>query len=113
MKRKILYWCLLLCAMSILAAFPMPQDVRYGTGSWDAETLGNHRAGLRVSRGSEFVSVRIPWRRLDTEPDKENIIIAESTGKKITNIYRMRIDRSEGLMVFQAQNAGTYYYYPP
>ena len=45
-------------------------DIPYRTGTWDAETRGNHRAVLRVAAEADAVRVRIPWRRRDLEPER-------------------------------------------
>ncbi|MBZ5495793.1 MAG: DUF6067 family protein [Acidobacteriia bacterium] len=107
-----------LCLISLLPAFAAPlcaQQVRYGTGTWDAETLGNHRAVLKVAEKAAAVWAHIPWRRRDAEPEKKNIIvIEENTGKKVANLRRINVNRSYGDIVFQALNPGTYdvYYLP-
>ena len=80
---------------SHLAAAPLfPQQVRYGTGSWDAETLGNHRVVLRVTEKADAVWAHIPWRRRDLEPEKKKIIVRDEAGKKVTNLLRIEINRS-------------------
>jgi len=91
------------------------QEVRYGTGSWDAEKLGNHRVVLMVSEKADMVSVEIPWRRRDPDPEKKNIIVLEErTGKRVGNLIRVEISRSYGFIAFQAQSPGIYYvYYMP
>jgi hypothetical protein len=98
-----------------MAAPLFPQQVHYGTGSWDAETLGNHRAVLKVAERADAVWAHIDWRRRDLEPEKKNIVvIEEGTGKKITNLLRINVNRSYGDIVFQSPNAGSYdvYYLP-
>lgn len=109
--RNVCLWVLLLSALTPLSS----QEVRYGTGTWDAESLGNHRAVLLVREKAETVVATIPWRRRDSEPEKKNIIVVEeSTGKRVTNLLRLSINRSSGVMAFQAPNAGAYdvYYLP-
>ena len=99
--------------MLLATAAPLPgQPVPYSTGSWDADTLGNHRAVLRVTEKADAVWAHIPWRRRDAEPEKINIIvIEESTGRKVANLLRMNVNRTYGDIVFQAQNPGTYHVY--
>ncbi len=102
--------------MFACAALPLAgQQVRYGTGSWDAETLGNHRAVLRVAEKGDAVWAHIPWNRRDAAPEKKNIIVVEEAGgRKITNLLRLNVNRSYGDIVFQAPDPGTYgvYYMP-
>jgi len=105
-----------LMVMLSATAAPLPgQQVPYGTGSWDADTLGNHRAVLQVAEKAEAVRARIPWRRRDAEPEKINVIvIEESTGRRVANLLRLEVNRTYGDIVFQAQNPGTYHvYYMP
>ena len=116
MKPKIVYAGICLVALSICATFPLfPQQVRYGTGNWDTETLGNHRAVLNVAEKADVVRAHIPWRLRDSEPEKKNILIIEaSTGSRVTNLLRLDVNRAFGDILFQAQVPGTYYvYYMP
>jgi hypothetical protein len=101
-----------LAALLAPALQVLPQEVRYGTGSWDPDSFGNHRAVLEVEKNSDAVWARIPWRRRDPEPERKNIIIVEGkTGRRVTNLCRVDINRAFGDIVFQAQNTGTYYVY--
>ncbi|MFC1725999.1 glycoside hydrolase domain-containing protein [candidate division KSB1 bacterium] len=90
--------------------------VMYGTGTWDGDSLGNHRAVLNVSDDSEAVSAHIEWRRRDKNPDKiETIITSAATGERVKNICRVNIKREYADIVFQpAAGTGEYYiYYMP
>jgi hypothetical protein len=90
-------------------------EVPYGTGNWDAQTFGNHRAVLAVGQAADAVWAHIPWRRRDVRPETKNIILIETdTGNQITNLARLAIASDFGDLVFQAPRAGTYYaYYLP
>ena len=98
-------------------------DIPYTTGEWDADSLGNHRAVVRVEardKGSESipdaVRVRIPWRRRDLEPEKKNIIVIDATtGTRIENLARVNVNREYGDIVFQPVTVpGDYFvYYMP
>jgi len=99
--------CLFTALAAVAVAFP-PQEVRYGTGSWDSETLGNHRAVLQVSEQAEAVWAHIPWRRRDAEPEKKNVIVVEErTGGRVSNVLPLDVKQSYGDILFQAPNAGT------
>ncbi len=99
--------CLILC-VGISA-----EEIPYGLGQWDEDTLGNHRAVVRVTDSADAVRVRIPWRRRDFLPEKKNIIIVDAaTGKKVLNLLRLDINREFGDIVFQPQTVpGDYYVY--
>src|SRR5512137_1610017 len=106
---------LVVCAAapSSSLAFGLSNDlILYGTGTWDAATLGNHRVVLKVDQKADAVWARIRWRRRDTDPQKKNLIlIEESTGQRVTNVFRVAVSNACGDIVFQALNAGTYYLY--
>ncbi len=91
------------------------QEVPYGTGKWDTDTLGNHRAVLKVAGPAEIVRARIDWRRRDLEPEKKNIILIEgNTGARVKNLLPLKVSRPFGEILFQAQSPGAYYaYYLP
>ena len=53
-----LLWLALLAVPGII-----PETTAFGTGVWDADRLGNHRAVIFVAEAADAVWVRIPWRR--------------------------------------------------
>lgn len=83
---------------------------QYGTGTWDSDTLGNHRAVVRVSGSADAVWAHIEWRRRDKDPEnKEIIIIDGKTGKRVQNVARINVTRECGDIVFQpVSGAGEY-----
>jgi len=90
-----------------------PKPESYGIGTWDAASLGNHRAVLRVEKKADAVFARIPWRRRDINPqDKAVLVYDASTGKRTLNLYLVDINREFGDIVFQPQTApGDYFVY--
>lgn len=90
--------------------------------SLDAE-LGNHRIILEAPAG-KYVRVYLPWRRRDMNPECIGMRIRYTPeGKEaengigsdeVTNIRVEKIEREEGIIVFEAPAAGKYelYYYP-
>ncbi len=86
---------------------------RYGTGTWEPDSLGNHRAVVRVDSGGEALYVRIPWRRRDPSPEKVAVIVMDArTQLRVHNVARMEINREFGDFVFQAPTVpGDYYFY--
>ncbi|MCC6928998.1 MAG: hypothetical protein IT359_08430 [Gemmatimonadaceae bacterium] len=87
--------------------------LRYGTGNWEPDSLGNHRAVVHVESGGEAVYVRIPWRRRDATPDKVAIVVIDArTQLRVHNVARMEINREYGDLVFQAPTVpGDYHFY--
>jgi hypothetical protein len=93
-----------------------PPAVPYTTGSWDADTLGNHRVVLEVSTAGDAVRVHVPWRRRDTSPEKKNLILIDGlTGTRVVNVIRVSITREAGDLVFQPLSGKARYflYYLP
>ena len=106
MTKRLLF--ALLLVPSALAA----QDVPYRLGRWDADSLGNHRAVLRVTAPAKAVQVTIPWRRRDTQPAARQIIITTSSGRRVTNAIPIEVDRERGTLAFEpTAGAGEYFVY--
>ena len=97
------------------AAKPPSDSLRYGVGTWEADSLGNHRAVLRVSAAGDAVFAHIPWRRRDKTPDSVNVVVISSaTQRRVMNVARLAITREYGDIAFQATAPGEYYaYYLP
>ncbi len=91
----------------------LPAEIPYGTGTWDAASLGNHRIVVQVSERADAVAVHVSWRRRDYEPHKKNIFVLDAkTGKRILNLFPVNINREFGNLVFQPRTVpGEYYIY--
>ena len=94
-------------------AAPAAASVPYSTGTWNADTFGNHRVVIEVAAASDAVRVRIPWRRRDTAPEKKNLIVVDAqSGVRVANVLRVSITREVGDLVFQPTSGkGRYYVY--
>ncbi|MFM9907739.1 MAG: glycoside hydrolase domain-containing protein [Chitinophagaceae bacterium] len=81
--------------------------------SWDADSLGNHRAVIHFSGDGKIAFVKIPWRRRDVNPEKKRIIVQDGqTGLKILNVKTLSISRETGEIYFEPRSGtGTYYIY--
>ena len=92
---------------------PLPSPQLYGTGTWDSDSLGNHRVVVRVEKANDAVWADIPWRRRDEDPENKDIIIIDAkTGQRISNVYRVLSNREKAEIVFQPATApGDYYIY--
>lgn len=93
----------------------MPADeVPYAAAAepWD-ESLGNHRALIRVDDPADAVWVRIPWRRRDLEPHKKAVIvIAAASNQRIDQVLAVTINREFGDILFRpATTPGDYWVY--
>jgi hypothetical protein len=97
----------------LLAGSVLAQNHPYGTGTWDANSLGNHRIVLQVDDQADAVLADIPWRRRDPDPEQKRlIVIDEATGDQIKNVVAARITRERGEVVFQPRTVpGRYHVY--
>lgn len=106
---------ILYCLLSglYLQAQVLPSGKLYGTGTWDADSLGNHRVVVVVDKPADAVLATVEWRRKDLDPQNKNLIVVDSaSGKRVMNVCRFTIDREKGEIAFQPQTVpGTYYIY--
>lgn len=110
--KTIKFYFFIALVMFFLGNSTEAQVLKYTTGTWNADTLGNHRAVLKVAVKFDAVYAHIDWRRRDHHPEKIDIIVVEaSTGKRIRNVVRQNINREFGELIFQAPSAGLYYFY--
>jgi hypothetical protein len=113
LNRGVLFTISILIFTAFLSSFGEAQDIPYGTGQWDADSFGNHRAVISVTELSDVIWAHIPWRRRDTEPGTKNIIVVDAqTGRKLANVFRVNINRESGDLLIQPQTVpGKYYVY--
>ena len=99
-----------------LACAAAGPETAYRVVSWDEVDKGSHRAIVRVDESAPAVRAHIPWRRRDLNPgDKDVRVFAASTGDRVTNVVRIRVDAESGDIVFEpAAGPGLYevYYLP-
>ena len=95
MKKIVVSFLCLLC-FGFSYAQDKPNSSLYGTGNWDADSLGNHRVVVSVNQPTDAVLAKMEWRRRDFDPEKENIIVVDAkTGERITNVCRFAIGREK------------------
>jgi hypothetical protein len=83
----------------------------YGTGEWNADSLGNHRVVVSIEKPSDAVLAKLDWRRRDLQPEAKDLYIIDAqTGKRIENVFRFAVNREEGDIVFQPQTVPGKYY---
>ncbi len=83
---------------------------------WNADSLGNYRAVLKVTDKGNIAIAHIYWRRRDSDPDKKRIIIEDGrTHKRITNVEIFENTRFNADFLFEPiSGPGIYYaYYMP
>ena len=97
----------------LLCARLQAQTVRYtaGNGSWNPDSLGNHRALVHVSTAGPAARVVIPWRRHDSDPAAKKIIVQDAaTGKLILNQKTGQLSAESGELLFEPVSGVGYYY---
>ncbi|WP_288204960.1 glycoside hydrolase domain-containing protein [uncultured Parabacteroides sp.] len=111
--KQLLFTLFCLFTYSSLQAQVVPTDELYGVGTWNADSLGNHRVVVAVDKPADAVLATIDWRRRDLNPEAKNLIVVDAaTGERITNVCRFTIDRERGEVAFQPQTVpGEYYIY--
>lgn len=111
--KTILFTLLSLLIAGNVSAQPAPTCDLYGTGSWDSDSLGNHRIVVSVDKPADAVLATLEWRRRDLNPESKNLIVVDAaTGKRVTNVCRFTINREKGEVAFQPQTIpGDYYIY--
>ena len=111
--KQLLFTLFCLFTYSSLQAQAVPTDELYGVGTWNADSLGNHRVVVAVDKPADAVLATIDWRRRDLNPEAKNLIVVDAaTGERITNVCRFTIDRERGEVAFQPQTVpGEYYIY--
>jgi hypothetical protein len=99
---------ILLVVVSTAAA----QDVPYGIGDWP-DSLGHHRARVRVEQAADAVWVHLPWRRRDATPQHiDTIVVDAATNTRVANVLVVNSQRQFGDLVFQPVTVpGEYYVY--
>ena len=111
--KRLIVACFLLCAIQSTIA----QKVKYvsSNNSWNADSLGNHRAVVIFNGSGNVAKTTIPWRRHDSAINKRIIIQDAKTGNKIINSSTGKINDEQGEIYFEPLSGkGIYYvYYMP
>ncbi len=113
----------LLTALLFICNLCSAQSLKYinGNNSWNADSLGNHRFIVKLSREQLVINksvahVNIPWRRHDDNVAQKRIIIVGENGTKpIDNIKIVSANNEQASILFEpSEGAGSYYvYYMP
>ncbi len=109
-------WSLLVFLLAGLTARCQMVTYTSATKPWNADSLGNHRAVIRVGSAAAAAHVVIPWRRHDPQPETKRIIVQDArTGQLIRHQKSGHLDAESGEIWFEpVSGAGDYYvYYMP
>lgn len=135
MKKTFLLPAILPALLLILAAGTVPLRPEYGaspdtwpgkgTGTekgvaytydcpdepWE-ESLGNHRAVIRVPRAARSAHLVYHWRRHgESVADHRFLLIDAASGDTVRNVLRRQVDNEVCDIVFGPVEKGTYYFY--
>lgn len=89
------------------------QSVPYGVPPqpWP-ESLGNHRAVLRVGVGGQAVRAHVEWRRRDRDPETKRIVVTTAADEPIANAVALNVTRIAADVVFKpTAGPGEYHVY--
>jgi hypothetical protein len=89
------------------------QDATFRIAHWESDSLGNHRAVVRVRKAASAVRVRLPWRRRDLAPEQKGVWVVDArSGARIANVAILSITREAGELAFEpVAGAGDYHIY--
>ena len=79
------------------------QQLKFSSGnnSWNADSLGNFRAIVRIDNAPDVIRSYIQWRRRDENPELKRIIVVDSsTNQKVLNVHADNITREHGEVYF-------------
>jgi hypothetical protein len=94
------------------------QEIKYTSGndSWNADSLGNHRAIIQFNGEAKIAKVVLKWRLNDDSMQLKRIIVQDAkTGNKINNVKTGIINNESGEIYFEPISGKGYYniYYLP
>ncbi len=117
-KNKFLYCITAILCFCLFSSSLTAQQIKYtdGNGSWNPDSLGNHRVLVQFTGTGNIAKTIIAWRRRDANPEQKRIIVQDAkTGQKIVNVKTIEISREEGTVLFEpVSGRGSYYiYYMP
>jgi hypothetical protein len=103
-------------SFAVWVALPLAlaaQEPVYRTGSWAADSFGNHRAVVSVEAPAPAVRVHLPWRRPDQHPEEKALWVVDArTGSRVMNVARGVITRESGDLAFEpVSGPGEYFVY--
>ena len=84
-----------------------------GNNSWNADSLGNHRAVVKFNGGGDVAHVKIEWRRRDQHPELKEIMVVGENGRSVQLVGYQNITRESGEIFFKAPVGKYFVYYMP
>ncbi|HLK30836.1 MAG TPA: glycoside hydrolase domain-containing protein [Puia sp.] len=84
--------------------FSVAQEIKYSSGndSWNADSLGNHRAVVHFNGEGKVARIIIPWRLNMDSMEKKRIIVQDATtGNKIMNVKTGIVNNESGEIYFE------------
>lgn len=100
-----------------LLASPLPfygQSPTYLTGknTWNADSLGNHRAVITVSAPGAAAKAVINWRLRKNPAGHELIVVDAKSNRRIANVQTENVSDEQGTVYFEpVSGPGKYYVY--
>lgn len=106
--RLLILLCLLGNGLIAWAQHPYPAE----EPKWNADSLGNQRAVLRVDGKAKFVKASVAWRNRAVKADQRLIIVDSARNQPVETIIYGPLSEEKGDFVFEATaGPGIYYVY--
>ena len=111
-RRRVAAYATMLVLSLLAVSHAGAQEVRYGTGVWNPDSLGNQRARIRVTEDGDAVRVHLEWRRRDQTPERKRVIVTDASGTRVRNVAPGELTRESGNVAFQPiAGPGEYFVY--
>lgn len=105
---------MLLCSLMFNIHAAKAQEHIYPpeTPRWEADSLGNQRAVIKVNKKTELATVAIGWRNRNVNPEQLVYVVDSTTNKMVDGVDRHYMGPEKGIVSFDpVSGPGTYYMY--
>lgn len=112
--RKSRLGLLLIIGIICLSNISQAQEHIYPPESprWNADSLGNQRAVIKIEKATEDVTVTIPWRNRNVKPDQMVYVVDSASNTLIKDVRQFKMSPEYGVINFDTNNEkGIFYVY--
>lgn len=78
---------------------------------WDADSLGNQRAVIKVETPLKTATITINWRNRNVTADQKVFVVDSTTNELVKQVEEIAMGPEKGTIAFKAENKGIYYVY--
>ncbi len=107
-KHFLLLFCLLFSIFSYAQQHIYPPQKPL----WDADSLGNQRAVIKVFKNTGQVTVAIDWRNRNVKENQQVYVVDSTQNIIVQNVNLLKMNSEQGIVRFETTSgAGIYYVY--